>query len=853
MRLEINGKNIELSVEDKIRYTLQANTLNDLTTRQSNFTPSFKLPKTPNNVEAFESLSLVGNNSTIPYRKNDAFLFDNSGEAIISYGWAVIKETKDEYKCYIYDGVIDFYKAIENKTLTDTGLQELNHLKNLDTVAETWTDTTLPYRYNIADYNGNAIYDLNKINIDYLIPSANVKYLWDKIFEHIGWTYSGSVFDMESFKNLWMTYPKTISSETQVTTPAASLSWSEAIRIGTLINFIYHNSLIACISCSLVDNEYLLGSQNTIQVNGSTTTMKNDEITVLQTGIYKFIISGIIYNSNFDTSTNISFSQGTGADYILDPMGQVDFGEDFNIVYYRNLVAGDSFRIQLDTFVIDGAYGDIDINIEFVEGNTVDFEEALVEFSITDFIREILVRFALTPFSDRLNKNVEFLTLDEIIQTNEVDDWSEKYQSKLSESYVYGNYGRISRFSYKYNDNEESHNDGFILIDNINLKDQVTIFSSKIYSPEKKKSNLLTFLLNVYKFYEKEVKDDGSLEYKPLENRFYFMKSKVFENTIQIGSDEFLDTRSPTAFALEDFTALDWNSILNQNYPAINAVINRSKLFKLLMNFSSLDIKKMDFRKLVYIKQQSAYFLKHKISSWKPGNPNTSTQLLRLDLSVSNNSVVEMNPQIIINSEITDPLPPIQNSPLIHTDYAFIDFSPQSATIYMKQLDASPSDGGAPTGFEYTGSVDLNGNAFNQVLPILEPFYFGWYEVQIISANGIESNIEHVYWGNSGTSNQDPSIDVMPELLGEVFYGVPHQRDISYRFNNFTPLSATLSIQQYNFITGELGDITSSALTNLTSDTLHTLQDFNVPVGFGFFTVRLETDTITYQQNLFFQ
>jgi hypothetical protein len=71
----------------------------------------------------------------------------------------------------------------------------------------------LLYKYILADYNGqNIIYiwwwSATTINVDYLVPSVKVSYLWDNLFSTYGFTYSGSIFSSPDFTNLYLTYPK---------------------------------------------------------------------------------------------------------------------------------------------------------------------------------------------------------------------------------------------------------------------------------------------------------------------------------------------------------------------------------------------------------------------------------------------------------------------------------------------------------------------------------------------------------------------------------------------------------------------------------------------------------------------
>jgi len=107
------------------------------------------------------------------------------------------------------------FKAIENKNFgDDVDLSEINHEKNLTTVIDSFTNEN--YRYIINDYGGKTHLPSDKINVDYLVPSVRVKYLWDKIFSTFGFNYIGNVFDTFDFDQLWLTYPKGISQDTEV-------------------------------------------------------------------------------------------------------------------------------------------------------------------------------------------------------------------------------------------------------------------------------------------------------------------------------------------------------------------------------------------------------------------------------------------------------------------------------------------------------------------------------------------------------------------------------------------------------------------------------------------------------------
>src|SRR5690606_24210545 len=135
----------------------QVNDLNSLDDRQASYTNKFKLPKTSTNLKIMQFLTLPGNRSGIPYQKNECSLYSDSGECFVHKGWAVITDGGDTFEAVIYDGVIDLYKAIENKNLSYLTLDEADHEKTVANVAGAMYSPAAgypPYTYIMADYNG---------------------------------------------------------------------------------------------------------------------------------------------------------------------------------------------------------------------------------------------------------------------------------------------------------------------------------------------------------------------------------------------------------------------------------------------------------------------------------------------------------------------------------------------------------------------------------------------------------------------------------------------------------------------------------------------------------------------------
>lgn len=679
MILYIAGRKIELSEKTKVAQTKQANDLISLNTRQTNYTNRFKIPLTSSNKKAMAFLGIVGGTSQLPYQRNDAYLYSESGECFIYNGFAVIKSTNQkEYDVNIYDGNIDIYKSIENKNLSFLDLSEITHQKNLTNVVDSFT-SNLNYKYIIADYNGKALYDTTKINIDYLVPSVKVKYLWDKIFSEFGYTYSGSVFDTFDFNNLWMTYPKGILS----TAPAVDLYQSndldfvEINPIGTQPFQINYRS-----------STYL--KQNTNTLNNLQQIFNDRHFKIFDAGNYKIQITGSIRNrglravwsgatlitqtyaikcdlwlaknsEGITNSDNVTLVQqlqsGLGGDSFSD-VGVINVDTIINMQDNESLCFvlvedGSSFNIIAYAYSIEDT--PIDVTISKIDDQIIDFDEAFINFKIKDFFNEVLYRYGLTPYKDKYTNNYNFLTLQELLQTADIVDWSaseNKFNNLISESYIYGNYAQQNVFKHKYNDSNDDYYDGNILINNENLEATRNAISSKIYVPEELQSNVFEKQTNVYKLWDKQPKDDGTTTYKSLSKRFYFLREENYDftSTQTIGSEQLAVDQTINSAPFESFFNLSYTNVIQEYYLPIYTILNDAKIIKAQVFLQETDVSNIDFTKLYYIKELGGYFILNKVVNFiKRGN--TTVELIKVNYNpVQNNNVSGIINYIITNT-----------------------------------------------------------------------------------------------------------------------------------------------------------------------------------------------------------
>lgn len=588
VEIRLNGQNLELEDDDSISYTLQVNDIGDVQTRQASYTNSFKLPKTPNNTEMLQGLGLVGDTSRVPYRKVSCELLED-GYNVIRKGWAQIKNTDDYYILNIYNGIIDFFKAIENKTLgIDLDLSEINHLKNVQNVVDSFT-ANLPYSYLVADYNGKTHYDVdNKINIDYLSPSAKVSYLWNKIFDTFGFTYSGSVFSNPKFTNLWITYPKGIDT----TTPTPPTKIYDV----TLGGFIVPTP-----------NIYFNGNTFTSLVNQTIgiklATSSNDPFVGY---IIRLYINGIL-------ATPAGFINLGGINYI--PIYQLNANDTFYSTYQPT----NNFGATGPEIITPNGVVEI-----YNNGTPISFSDELKDFKITDFIKEILNHFGLTMFTNEHTNEIVFMTIKERVDAVDFVDWSDKYHERTTENYIFDNYAQRNNFVYQYDDKQGSYNDSFIPIDNKNIKDSVDVLKSFTYSPLNEVNS--TFLIGtvlhstkIFKQYNKEVKENSTgiidTKYKPLTKRYYFQRAQQITGTATFGSETTSNYQSYTGIIqLANYDELDMQSVIRNNYNALQTILNDSRLHTIKLALSLFDVINLDFKKLYFFEQEQQYYFLNKLN-----------------------------------------------------------------------------------------------------------------------------------------------------------------------------------------------------------------------------------------------
>ena len=748
MILYINGNTIQLEETKPIALTKQVNTIGSLSTRQNDYVQNIKAPVTSQNNTALNYLGSVGSNSQIPYNRNVAKLFTDEGDAIINNGFAVVKRTDKYFNIPVFEGIISFWKRIENISLKDIGLPNLNHLRNVENIVDS-LENDLDYRYLIADYNGKFLTDSGELNADYLIPSALVNYIWERIFEYAGYTYSGSIFDSNDFTSMYVTYPKSIGSTNQQVTELHT----ETFELQTVDPFFPDPSGNGFITFFY---NYLFQDEIAANIYVESFGNYNEIVKVKTSGRYQFKLNGFIGFPETESSYGVYY-------WINDPANPVELLNNIEITTQIDLTvdltlnSGDQifFGFSSSIFIFGGTdllNSDLDLTINLVEGDSIDFEEAFIDFKCTDFLKEIMWQFSLTPFTSRFSNDILFLTENEKYLSNEVVDWSDKFVSLEGVEYEIG-YAQKNNFQYRYNNQNENHSDGNILINNVNLKEEDTVIQSVTYSPER----FTTFLgfeeLLQVKMWDKDIQDDGTIKYKDLRKRFHFLRQEEISEPITIESEIFANSETTSQAKKATFSSLTYDNIISKYYNSTRTVLNDTKLKTVFLKINSIEATELDLTKRYYFKQLGGDFIVNRMINYVENKP-TKFELLKINTKEIINQPPETVPLFI---EITNFS--ITNCNLTLSVNTNID-QPQAIQIRCVNAFIDPANN-LPL-WDLFFDVELNGNevVFDlNLLPLENIFKFWRFSLKYLTT--VSNQTETIDIGSCGVQTDPPPVQTI--------------------------------------------------------------------------------------------
>ena len=636
VELRVNGNIIELPKKgDSFKLTRQIADVFDLASVSASYSNSFSIPKTPSNTRVFQYLGLAGDTSSVPYTKNEVNV-KYAGFDTISKGWLKVSETTEEYKCSIIDGMVDFFKDIENKTLgSDLDLSNFDHIKNIETVIDSYSNEY--YSYIIADYGARTeipivVFPLETaINIDPLVTSFSVKKLYELIMSTFGYT---SVSDeMDAFINdLYITYPTPPvfqdTDETVIAELDKELFVKPAVLIGDRYSVPSENfwTTETISEGSLINNWSFVVPEN----SGYRVDLKNESY--VRVGVSTLALNDTYVTQYINRSLTLEVvKNGTSIFSIQsDPLAEVTgyntvFAQQGDIIqvniYYDQLPQQTNFRVRY--FVDKFHHKHTELKISKINQGEITPLEAFKSFKITDFFKELLYRTGLTPLADNVNKIITFIPISQRIDKNNAIDWSSKYIGRSKENYIKGSYAQRNLFKMKYNDDDDNRNDGVLNVNNKNIEDEKTLVNSMIYSPIDGVTEIHDTGSGIEKvpiitMWQAEVSkneaEETTISYKPYDNRFYFLRRVTKSSEWKLKS-EFIpgvETVNQLWFASTDNTLL--GQLLTLNFSEYNKIFQNFRSHDIELALGLSDILSLDLTRPYFFDKESAFYIINKIT-----------------------------------------------------------------------------------------------------------------------------------------------------------------------------------------------------------------------------------------------
>lgn len=629
--LIIEGISFDLG-ESTIFQTFQVNDLADLKDRRANVSNTIRAPYTPKNIAALNFLGIAGSQSRAPYERLKAKHVIN-GIEIVSNGYAKIRAVNDAIEIVVYSGNIDLMERVKGRNINDLDFSDLNHFLNLSTF-ENGLDNTEGYVYALADFGISPPRASGLMQAEWQVPSVFFHTIWKKIFEQAGITYSGEVFEDESYL-------------TEVLAPAKGYEVEDIQEIGTLLGTITSNQITVSETSNTQTDYSFLFDLMPSGVLSNITLIESKFIRSDFSGVMKITVETQYYR-NAGELRMLIIKNGSGVKTQVLTNSSGSQTTEITILARENDIF--SFRIigtstQSDPYlpIFKSEFGaDVTIDVEEINGGLfIDFNEIMPKLSQEQFIKDVMQRYGLVFRS--FGNHYEFKKYEEILNDREnAEDWSDKLKIEQGEDYEFGNFARHNRLLYKYTDEEKDFaQDGVIIVDNEHGEYEKEMFTSAFTISEAAGISISRQLYNVPIWEGKFNDETGDLEeakIKEIQPRIFKIQRIPGNISVKFFDSQPLAISTDIPFlSLED---VQMDFYVANYYKAFNRILNAPKVIKDIFYLNAIDIQNLDFFKLKYLRQRGQYYYLNKVESYRQG---TLTKCELVQVNGISKGVIEGN------------------------------------------------------------------------------------------------------------------------------------------------------------------------------------------------------------------
>jgi hypothetical protein len=487
VRLVIDYKECQLSKEEVIALSYGVNRLTDIQSRQGYYSNTFRLPKTPTNLEIFGYPDQLNATDTKRFQRLTAWI-ESDGVQVV-YGFAQLQSVSDELEVVVKGGNSDWIDLMIGKTVDEIDLSDLDHIQNLaNVVAARFNDYTSHYVYPDIDYG--MVKNLNgSISHLMLFPSVFIKTIIDRSFSEAGLTLNNVLDSVTLYQQLVMPFSndEMLHSSAWVTkkgfrvhVPAHTIdvvtgaaTWYAGIDNDSTGGFFDN------------DNQITLGAwDNSTPLAGYT---PNEPVDQTFTAVIEFTVTNWI-----NTTSVLAFgfvNVGVLESYVNYAHSDAEGNGTFTATISARTITELFQTIEVDsTFVgvtINSAVIINEVTDVYIRGSEWNFSKNVpAKLKQLDVIKYVVNAFSLIIIPDMVNSTVDFVYFDDV-PTNSPQDWSEKIDLSEDATIIpnYGDYKRNNVLEYDIDTGDSSLTESkelgqHTIVNSLNPEGQFTIYKA---------------------------------------------------------------------------------------------------------------------------------------------------------------------------------------------------------------------------------------------------------------------------------------------------------------------------------------------------------------------------------------
>jgi hypothetical protein len=636
--------------------------------RQSSFTNKLNLPATANNLAAIGMVQ-GSDDSKKKYVKQTGSVLAN-GIEIMNAAQFSFESLSDRIELLINSDNAVFFDLIKKTFLRELDLSALDHkwtkTEMINSIGNNYSDG---YIYALHDSGYQSQFN-SSLNCYGVVPSVFVKYLFEKIAETFGYTFTGSIYNESYFEKLLIPVIDCKVGERNIEELKCALVkttnltivfgniWTPINNFDTVEDLNGNpftdkwgvvNSLVTDVGYFLqIPGEYEFTLDYTANVSpvssGNSVSASfrirvkeilNGQVAIIGETVVSTSVSGtftgqIKLNINFDSFIERTANPTTG-------------GLEFNKVYctveaYKISSGGTQTNFVIDYLKLKCS---AITNAKVSHYNRLyNLQENLPNWTCGKFIKEISNLFGIIPIVNEYDKTIRLMLFNELnVNKGIAKEWQSKLDLANEPIYTFkiDGYGQNNNFEY-LPDNTFGYS---INIENESLPKEIDYVKSEFnYSTFSKILNkpFNTIFLNNY---DSEIQISSNIIYSSMMNfKKYPRIAFLFtENTPVIYSSfsEAVVTQNTNipflgfqAQSFQNFN-LEWQYLYERFYESLfNGITNNILKIELNFRLTEFDIQDFDFSIPIYLENPSGFYYVQEIKDFTSSKESTSVELLRI-------------------------------------------------------------------------------------------------------------------------------------------------------------------------------------------------------------------------------